>query len=300
MISLKERLSGVFAPMCTPFENDEIIYDGLIENVQKMNATGLRGYFVLGTNGEYKSLGTEERYKVLEMVADNSTEGKVVMAGCGAESTRETIYLAKRAADSGAEMVSILMPHFFAKKIDADTMVQYTIQVANGSPVPVLLYNNPSVAAGITITPDVINRVKDHPNVLGIKDSSKNTWQENLGASNGDFYALAGSANYFFDLLEKGGTGGVLSLANVFPEECAAFYNAYINGDNEEAVKLNNRLMKLNKEVSGAFGVAGVKAAMDLVGYCGGAPRLPLKPVTDEQKAELAKTLESYGFSLAG
>ena len=297
-MNLKEKLSGVFAPMVTPFENDEVVYDGLAENVRKMNKSGIRGYFVLGTNGEYKSLGTEERYRVLKTVADNSSSEKVVMAGCGAESTHETIYLAARAADSGAEMVSILMPHFFAKKINEAAMIDYTLRVADGSPVPVLLYNNPSVAAGITITPNVLNMVKDHPNVVGIKDSSKETWAANLKERNDSFFVMAGSANYFLPLLEDGGTGGVLSLANIFPEDCAAMYDAWTAGKKEEAAEMDRRLVELNKKVSGSFGVAGVKAAMDIVGYSGGSPRHPLKALTDGDRETLTGILESFGVKI--
>lgn len=296
MSSVKEQLSGVFVPMVTPFENDELLLDGVKSNVEQMNDTGLRGYFVLGTNGEYKSLGTEERYRVLETVAKNAAPDKVVMAGAGAESSHESIYLVKRAVDSGAQMVSLLMPHFFAKKIDAATMIDYIWQVADESSVPVLVYNNPSVAAGITVTAEVIEGVKDHPKVVGIKDSSKDTWRDNLAAGGEDLLAMAGSANYFLDLLSAGGVGGVLSLANIIPQACSELYSLYIGGKKEEAAALNERLVSLNKLVSGKYGVAGVKYAMDYAGFSGGTPRRPLKGLTDEQKKSLEADLSASGF----
>lgn len=293
---IKEQLSGVFVPMVTPFENDKILLEGVKSNVEQMNETGLRGYFVLGTNGEYKSLGTEERYQVLETVAKNAAPDKVVMAGAGAESSHESIYLVKRAVDSGAQMVSLLMPHFFAKKIDAATMIDYIRQVADESPVPVLVYNNPSVASGVTVTAEVIEGVKDHPKVVGIKDSSKDTWRENLAAGGEDVWALAGSANYFMELLKEGGVGGVLSLANIIPQACADLYEAWMAGKQAEAESLNENIMALNKRVSGKYGVAGVKAAMDLMGLSGGSPRRPLKPVTAEQRKDVADTLKDFGY----
>jgi 4-hydroxy-2-oxoglutarate aldolase len=159
-----------------------------------------------------------------------------------------------------------------------------------------VLYNNPAVAAGVTITHNVLRRVKDHPNVMGIKDSSKDTYKENLKASSEKFLVLAGSANYFLDLLENGGTGGVLSLANVFPDACVRLYRAFVEGKKEEAKRLNETLVTLNKAVSGTFGVAGVKAAMDLAGYIGGVPRRPLLELTDAQKESLRNTLKDLGF----
>jgi len=263
MTGKKKELSGVLAPMVTPFRDDRVLFDGLIDNVEKMNGTSLAGYFVLGTNGEYKSLSVAERFEVLRTVVKSRANDKVVMAGMGFESTKETIDMTLRAAEEGADMVSLLMPHFFAKKMTPEVLAGYITAVADASPLPVLLYNNPSVAAGVTIKADLIDLVKDHPNVIGIKDSSSETYRQNLEAAKGKMCVLAGSAGYFLDLLRLGGTGGVLSLANVFPDAFAKLYTLFREGKTQESEELNVSLIGLNKEVSGSFGVAGVKAAMD-------------------------------------
>ncbi|MDX9799724.1 MAG: dihydrodipicolinate synthase family protein [Spirochaetia bacterium] len=296
MIKAKEMLSGVYSPMCTPFENDEVDYAGFEKNVELMNSSGLKGYFVLGTNGEFKTMSEEERFRVLSIAIKKAAPGKIVMAGTGAESTRETIRLTKKAADMGAVMVSLLMPNFFAKKITDEVMIRHITDVADASPIPVVLYNNPSVAAGVTIRPAVIKVVSQHANVAGIKDSSKETWPENVVFNSSDFSVMAGSAGYFLDLLDKGGTGGVLSLANVFPDSCAELYSLYVSGKKAEAVELNKKLVDLNKKVSGAYGVAGVKYAMDLAGFSGGLTRKPLLGLTDEQKKTLEADLKESGF----
>jgi 4-hydroxy-2-oxoglutarate aldolase len=274
-----------------------VLFHGLIANVEKMNGTALAGYFVLGTNGEYKSLSVAERFAVLRAVVQSRAKDKVVMAGMGFESTQETIAMTLRAADEGADMVSLLMPHFFAKKMTPEVLAGYVIAVADASPLPVLLYNNPSVAAGVTIKADLVNLVKDHPNVIGIKDSSSETYKQNLDAAKDRLCVLAGTANYFLDLLKNGGTGGVLSLANVFPDACAKLYTLFREGKIQEADELNGALIELNHKVSGAFGVAGVKAAMDLSGFCGGVPRKPLLPLTGEQFETLKHSLSTNQFS---
>lgn len=293
----KKKVDGVFAPMVTPFRDDRVLFHGLIDNVEKMNGTSLAGYFVLGTNGEYKSLSVPERFAVLKAVVQSRAKEKVVMAGMGFESTQETIAMTLRAADEGADMVSLLMPHFFAKKMTPEVLAGYVIAVADASPLPVLLYNNPSVAAGVTIKADLINLVKDHPNVIGIKDSSSETYRQNLDAAKGKLCVLAGTANYFLDLLKNGGTGGVLSLANVFPDACAKLYTLFRQGKMQEAEELNGSLIELNHKVSGAFGVAGVKAAMDLSGFCGGVPRKPLLPLNREQLETLKQSLGKSHFA---
>lgn len=297
MTGKKKELSGVLAPMVTPFRDDRVLFDGLIDNVEKMNGTSLAGYFVLGTNGEYKSLSVAERFEVLRTVVKSRAKDKVVMAGMGFESTKETIDMTLRAAEEGADMVSLLMPHFFAKKMTPEVLAGYITAVADASPLPVLLYNNPSVAAGVTIKADLIDLVKDHPNVIGIKDSSSETYRQNLEAAKGKMCVLAGSAGYFLDLLRLGGTGGVLSLANVFPEACAKLYTLFREGKTQESEELNVSLIGLNKEVSGSFGVAGVKAAMDLCGFCGGVPRRPLLPLTSEQLETLKDSLGKSKFA---
>ncbi len=292
----KEMLAGVFSPMCTPFREDKVFLEGVASNIQKMNLTGLRGYFVLGTNGEFKSLTTKERFQVLKTVLEHRSADKVVMAGTAAESTYETIELTLQAADMGVDSVSLLMPHFFAKRMDDDVLSSYIIDVAEASPVPVVLYNNPSVAAGVNIGPEVLRRVAGHPNVIGIKDSSKATYKDSLPAESDSFSVMAGSAGYFLDLLTSGGTGGVLSLANVFPDACATLYQTFKQGRLEEAEKQSRDLVNLNKQVSGTYGVAGVKAAMDLAGFVGGNPRKPIKGLTEAQKRDLKKALLETGF----
>lgn len=293
----QQRLSGVFAPIVTPFKNDEILYDGLKENIKKLNETKLSGYFVLGTNGEFKSLSVEERFTVLKTIVEYAADDKIVMAGTSAESTKETIDLTLEAAKIGVAQVSLLMPSFFQKHIDDDVLTTYIIEVADRSPVPVVLYNNPSVAADVLISPEVIRRVSNHPNVIGIKDSSRGHYQEYINAAADDFYLVAGSASFFYEALREGAVGGVLSLANVYPKICVELFDLFLAGRLEEAKTLNKKIVELNKKVSGFGGVAAVKAAMDILGYSGGELRRPLKNLTKEEKRILEKELRAADFN---
>jgi len=289
-------LSGVFAPITTPFRDDEVSHKWLASNIEKMNESALRGYFVLGTNGEYKSMSVPERLAVLKTVASHRSPEKTFMAGTGMESSHETIDITHRAADIGVQIVSLLMPHFFAKRIDDDVLVRYIEEVADNSPVPVLIYNNPSVASGVTVSPAVVRRVSRHQNVFGMKDSSIGNYKAYMGVVEGEFHVLAGSAGFFFELLQAGGIGGVLSLANVFPDECAKLYTLSVEGKLQEARTLSERIVSLNKVVSGMSGVASVKAAMDLTGFHGGKPRRPLSGITEEQQEALKGELLKRGF----
>jgi 4-hydroxy-2-oxoglutarate aldolase len=296
MTDTRNQLSGVFVPITTPFRDDNVDVKSLAQNVERMSSTGLRGYFVLGTNGEYKSLSTEERWEVLRTVVRYRGKDQTIMAGCGAESTHETLELVQRAVDLGTGMVSLLMPSFFAKRITEEVMEGYAREVADFSPVPVVLYNNPSVANGVIIKKSLLNKLADHDNIVGIKDSSRETWKDNLTVASDRFFVLAGSASYFYELLSMGGIGGIVSLANVIPEVCVRLYQAFIGRKKEVADELNERIVELNRQISGSFGVAGVKAAMDQTGFVGGLPRRPLIGLNSEDVGMIVSAIEDSGL----
>ncbi len=290
------RLSGVFAPITTPFhEQGDLLLEKLSSNIQRLNQSRLRGYLVLGTNGEFRSLSSHEQMEVLKTVVKTASSGKVIMAGTGAESTKVSIELCHQAAEIGAHYGSLITPFFFAKKMTDKALIQHFVQVADRSPIPVLLYNNPGVT-GVTISTAVIKEISSHPKIVGMKDSSPGNLSAYILNANPGFSLLAGSANFFFTGLLMGAVGGVLSLADAFPEPCCRLYDLGVNGQLKEGRELQFQLMELNQKVSGKFGVAGVKAAMDFAGFYGGPPRAPLASLTGEEKKKLLEDLKASGF----
>lgn len=264
-------------------------------NIEKLNNSRLRGYLVLGTNGEFRSLSTPESIDILKTVVKAGSPEKVIMAGTGAESTSVSIELCHQAAEAGAHYGSLITPFFFAKKMSDSALIRHFIQVAEGSPIPVLLYNNPGVT-GITMSTAVIKEVSSHPKILGMKDSSPGNLSAYILNAQPGFYLLAGSANFFFTGLLMGAVGGVLSLADAFPEPCCKLYDLGVSGKLEEGRELQFYLMKINQMVSGKYGVAGVKAAVDFAGFYGGPTRAPLTPLTSDEKKKLREGLIASGF----
>ena len=114
-----------------------------------------------------------------------------------------------------------------------------------------------------------------------------------------DFHILAGSANFFYPSLHLGAAGGVLSLANALPEPCCNLYRLFTQGKYDDAKELSFRLARLNQAVSGAWGVAGAKAAMDITGFKGGLPRHPLQVLSDEVKEQIKQAIINEGFMSA-
>jgi 4-hydroxy-2-oxoglutarate aldolase len=292
----REKLSGVFAPIATPFdEKGNLLLDKLASNIEKLNKSRLRGYLVLGTNGEFRSLSLKEQMEVLKTVLKVASPEKVIMAGTGAESTKVSIELCRQAAEVGAPYGSLITPFFFAKKMSDSALIKHFTEVADNSPIPVLLYNNPGVT-GITMSTTVIKEVSSHGKIVGMKDSSPGNLSAYILNAKPGFYLLAGSANFFFTGLLMGAVGGVLSLADAFPEPCCKLYDLGSAGRLEEGRTLQYQLMELNQKVSGKFGVAGVKGAMDFAGFYGGPPRAPLAPLTAEEKEKLKNDLVASGF----
>jgi 4-hydroxy-2-oxoglutarate aldolase len=293
----KKKLSGVFAPVTTPFSSGEIALEDLRFNLQKLNETDLAGYLALGSNGEFRSLTDEEQTQVLEVCAEEKGE-KVVMVGTGCESTKQTIEKSKLACEMGFDYVSILTPCYFPGQIDGPALRAHYERVADSIDVPVLLYNAPGFTGGVEIPVRTVLELSRHPNIVGMKDSSATGPAKFLASleTAEDFHVLAGSANFFYPSLHLGAAGGVLSLANVLPGPCCELYRLFTQGRYDEAKELNARLARLNRAISGAWGVAGVKAAMDMAGFKGGGPRHPLRAVTNEGARQIRRQIINEGF----
>ena len=296
---MEKKLMGVFSPISTPFTSDgRVDYEGLAKNVKYYAAAGLKGYLALGSNGENKSLSNEEKLLVLETIVRNKGEDQTVMSGCIFESTAETIEMGKEMCRRGADFLTLLPPCYFKKQMTDDVLLRYFSDVADAVSVPCLVYNAPQYAGGVGLSQKLIRRCADHPNIVGVKDSSTGNMESILIAlkDKPDFTVMAGSINNFFSAMTMGGAGGVLSLANSFPEVTVELYHLLVEKKYPEAIALNTRLLEINRAIGGAGGVAAVKAAMDMHGLVGGDPRLPLLPLTAEQKADLKAKLEAFGL----
>ncbi len=292
---MKKKFSGIAAPIATPFVNQEVAYDRLRSNMQQYRQTKLAGFFALGSNGESKFLTETEKLKVLEVVLQEKADHQIVMAGAGYESTRRTISFSRKVAEMGADFVSILTPSYFKKRLTDEALIGYYTDVADGVPVPVIAYNAPGFT-GMTLSAKVIETISGHPNIAGMKDTSKGNMSTYISAAGEDFNILSGTVSTLFESLLLGASGGVISLANAFPASCCQLYEACRAVDLDNALKLHYRLINLNKSVSGSFGVAGVKYAMELAGYHGGDPRLPLLPLPSEGKQSIKEAVVKAGL----
>jgi 4-hydroxy-2-oxoglutarate aldolase len=289
------RIEGILPPIATPFTDGRVAHDRLRENLDRWNETQLAGYVVFGSNGEAVHLDQEEKLAMVDTAKQNLPSDKLLIAGTGCQSTEATVRLTNLCAERGAEAALIFTPHYYKAKMDAASLKRHYLSIAEGAKIPVLIYNVPQFT-GVNVSPELVASLAEHPNVIGIKDSSGNIAQvgEMIATTPPppDFHVLAGSAGHLLPAITLGASGGVLALANVAPNECCRIFSDFRSGRHAEARELQLKLLAANKAVTAQFGVAGLKAALDMVGYFGGDPRPPLLPLGEDQTNELREILK--------
>ncbi len=298
MVKKNVSLHGVFTPLAVPFdEQGEFAPDKMVFNLRKLNQTALNGYVVLGSNGEYVYLNEKEKVEVLKVARQEIPENKLMIAGTGCESTRNSIDLTLEAAEIGADAAIIVNPSYYKSEMSIPVLAAHYTRIADASPIPVIIYNFPP-GTGIDLSAELLVQLSQHPNIIGVKDTGglMPKMGETIRRAAPGFQVLAGSASFLFPALAIGAVGGVLALANIAPNESVEIYQLFNACALEKCRELHLRMLPVNTAVTTRFSVPGLKAAMDMLGYQGGLPRSPLLPLPEPQRQELKKILEAGGL----
>lgn len=283
------NIGGIFPALSTPFEADGgVSISGMIHNIRLYNQTRLAGFVVLGSTGEAVMVSREEADQILAAVKETAAPGKILIAGTGAESTSETIARTKRAASLGYQVALVKTPYYYKPTYRPEHFIHHYRAVADASPIPVLLYSVP-IFTNITLEAPEIITLAQHPNIIGIKDSSGSIQRigEVVAGAPAHFQVLTGGAAVVYPCLTMGGRGAILALASLLPEKCVELYELFQQGRNEQARQMQLQLVVASKVVFGENGIPGLKYAMDLRGYKGGSPRAPLLPLKAEKKSPI-------------
>lgn len=287
-------LNGIFAPVVTTFHagSEDLDLDGFGRNVQSHIAEGLAGVVVAGSTGEAALLSEQERSALVSTAREHTPNGRLVIAGCGGESTRQTVTRSRAAKDSGADAVLVVAPHYYASAMTEDILRAHYRRVADESPLPVMLYNIPKYMH-FALSAELVAELAQHENVIGIKDSSGqlDMLKGFLRAQSATFSVLTGSGSSFQAALEAGARGGILAVSLFASGLALELRSALAAGDATSAAKAQARLKPMADVIVAKLGVPGVKAAMDAVGKVGGAPRMPLLPLSAGGRAEVAAAL---------
>lgn len=292
-------IRGVIPPMITPFDADGAVdFDAHTRNVRLWNKQGLGGYLVLGSNSEASALSESEKIELISQTAAEAAPGKVILAGTGMESTRETIHLTRAAGRAGAHAALILTPFYYRDAYKDEHLIRHFEAIADAVEIPVLLYNVPKYT-NVNLSNQAISRLSRHPNIIGMKDSSGNVAQlvEFQRVADPSFQILVGTAGIWYPALVLGIKAGIMALANCAPEVLVAIQDLYDTGNVSEAERIYRKWVPVNNAVTGTYGVSGLKHACDLRGYSGGKVRSPLLECGAEEKAAISKLIAAADFS---
>jgi 4-hydroxy-2-oxoglutarate aldolase len=289
------KLHGIFPPIATPFNHEGEIWKVKVQhNIEKWNLTGLAGYVVCGSTGESVLLTTEEKIQLWEWVGQWAAPEKLLIAGTGVESVRETVALSNRAAEIGYKVAMVRTPHYYKNLINnSAAQMLYFRAVADQSRIPLIIYNWPQIT-GVDIAPDAVAELSYHPNIIAIKESSGNLEKvmQMIRETKTGFQVLTGSAPTLAPSLAVGCVGAVLAFANAAPYATISIWEAHRTREPAAALDWQNRIGRAAYLVTAKYGVPGLKHAMDLAGYYGGPPRLPLVCPTPEAKREIEEAFK--------
>jgi 4-hydroxy-2-oxoglutarate aldolase len=292
-------LRGTFLPVTTPFDpvTGDIDVVAFRANLRHWFQSPISGILVSGSTGESVLLDDEERTTLLEAAADVVPDDALLIAGTGSESTRHTIRLTRQAAEAGADAVLVSPPAYYRGAMSPAVLARHYRAVADASPVPVVIYQVPLRLSTLDLPTGLVGELSQHPNIVGIKDSrgKLELVGELVEQTGDDFQVLVGSGALLYGALETGAVGGIVAVGLLAPAEAAAISVAFEAGRTADAGRIQERITPVHQQIVGGMGVPGVKAALDLLGLHGGAPRPPLEPA-DALIEEIRTILATAGL----
>jgi 4-hydroxy-tetrahydrodipicolinate synthase len=289
---------GIIPAMVTPLDREEKLNEKALRQLTHyLVEGGVHGLFPVGSQGEFFALEYEEKVRVMEVVAEEA-KGKIpVYAGTGAITTREAIRLSQAAESIGIEAVSIITPFFLSPS--QDELYDHYAAIARATKLPILLYNNPGRTGGVNLTVNLVVRLSQIENIVGIKDSSGDmtlTGEYIRRAGSKDFSILAGRDTMIYSTLCYGGTGSITATGNVCPQLVSEIYNAFQRGDHEKSLEAQYQLAPLRIAFElGSFPVV-IKEALEMIGIPAGPSRSPVKGLVPEKREELRKVLQGMNL----
>ena len=274
-------VSGIFVALTTPMNADETINTPCLDGkIKRLRQAGIRRIFCLGTNGEFYALGLEEKKQFLASVREIAPSDTILSAGVGAVTTEEAISMVKTASSCGYQLAAAITPYFL--QLSENQLERHFLRIADSSDIPVLLYNIPS-RTGITISPKSVEKLREHPRIVGIKDSSGdlNSLKAFIELQGPSFSVFSGTDSLILDALTAGSVGAVSGMANIVPELVQSIHDAFRQGEHAKASRAQERLTSLRRLFEHGYSVSVIKLAENLMGYGTGPSRSPAN-INDE------------------
>ena len=287
--------TGVLPAVVTPFKNGEVDEDSLRELIEFQIENGVHGIVPCGTTGESATLSHEEHERVVEITVEQ-VKGRVpVVAGTGSNNTAEAIRLTAHAKKAGADGVLMISPYY--NKPTQEGIYQHYKKVAQEVAIPIVVYNSPGRTAS-NIEPTTFARLAEIDNSVGVKEASGSMTQitEIIRLCGDKLTVVSGEDFLTYPLMAVGGKGVICVVANIVPRDMADLCNLLLAGEYEKAKPLYYRLLPLCHAMFYETNPAPVKAALEMMGkISSGEVRLPLAPMSEDNRNKVRKELETYG-----
>jgi 4-hydroxy-tetrahydrodipicolinate synthase len=289
---MTKEIKGIIPAMVTPLDEKEELNEAALRRlVNHLIEGGVHGLFPVGSQGEFYALTPDEKRRVWEIVVEEADGRVPVYGGTAAITTRQVIELNKIAEEVGIEAVTILTPFFISPT--PEELYRHYMDIAEATSLPVILYNNPD-RTGVKISAGLVARLAEHPNIVGIKDSSGDLslTAEMIRQTADSFTVLVGRDSLIYAALHHGAKGSISATANVVPALAVEIYEAFRAGDLERSLEAQEKLSPLRLAFAlGTFPVV-VKDALNMIGVPVGRPRRPVRPLEGEAKRQLRAVLE--------
>ncbi|KFA60777.1 hypothetical protein S40285_06324 [Stachybotrys chlorohalonatus IBT 40285] len=274
--------AGLYVPTVAFFTSDDQVDETTTrDHAVRLAKAGVQGLVTHGSNGEAVHLSHEERSLVTKSTREALDAAGFshlpLIVGCGAQSTRETVQLCKEAAAAGGSHVLVLPPAYYGGLLTTDLIIKHFRQVADSSPIPVLIYNFPGACSGLDLSSDTIITLAAHPNICGVKLTCGNTGKLARvvgGTLNSDFRVFGGSVDFYIQTLAVGGHGIIGGLANIAPKTCLEVQRLWKSGKHDAARDLQYVVAR-GDWVAIQGGFVAVKVALNKYFGYGGEPRQP-------------------------
>lgn len=289
---------GIYTPLVTPFDNDEIDFSALAGNVAKLNSEKLQGYVILGSTGETKLLDSQEHFGVIETVAAAADRhDKKIIIGVMEESAKHAISFMKKAAEFEPDAFLVLPPNYYKPFIDGKLLYRFYADLKEAIDRPILYYNIPMFSSISIGTADILS-LSNEGLIAGWKDSSDDIerFGEVSSRSTDGFIKFTGNAKLLLSALQKSADGAILAVSNALPGLCCKIYKHCSKAEETKAKRAQSQLDDIIDKVIKPFGIAGLKTMMNLLGYAGGGMRNPFSGLTDAQTEQVRQFLDSNGF----
>jgi 4-hydroxy-tetrahydrodipicolinate synthase len=294
-MSERKRFTGSMVALVTPFSGGAVDYDALGRLIDFQIAGGTQGLVPCGTTGESPTLSYEEHDKVIEFTVSRSAGRVPVIAGTGSNSTAEAIDLTKHARDAGADACLIVMPYY--NKPTQHGMVEHVKRIADAG-LPIILYNIPG-RCSVELTPEtVVKMYEEIEMVVGIKEATGKLDVASQIASSCDITILSGDDSLTLPICSVGGSGVISVLANILPAEVRKLCDFITAFDMADACTQHLKLFPLCRGMFVETNPIPIKAAMAMAGMIKDELRLPLGPLSDKLRPDLAALLKDFGVGV--